>query len=1401
MRFLLGRRADPNAADAESGWTALHRALYAGHLRIALLLLRAGAVLGDELTPWRGGAGGGGNAARPQLQQHHGHGSSAKNAAGADHDGLTPLALASWLRRGQLRQARAEGRGGDVVSFGKGLDNQLGYPASDKHGRRGDDVPKPRRIEALADVEVVGAAAARYHSVVLSAEGQVWTWGQGRGGRLGHGDEAPQLFPRLVEPLVGVRVVKVAAAENHTACITAEGAVFCWGSDRYGQLGQGGGGGGGGSHQHSAAASPSTGGGAFSASYSLRPRPVLSLKKAPMVDIAAGATHTAAVSFDGRVFCWGGNAHRQLGHEAVGAAGDGQPRMVALLYHRRNEKKDPRRAIQVSAGCTSTLVIVEGPFYGHIKQPSKVFEWGNGSAVPRRVDFRSAEQARYQLLQHRGRGSGGGGGGRRRSNSNAGASLWALGSRGGVDGDGSGTGRINIVQVAAGQTHNVARSSDGGVYVWGLGVDALGGLGGASGHAAHPRAVEGLGADRAVHVSASMNRTCVVTEAGDLWSWGAAREQGVLGHGLHNWMPVPKRVVGLKRAVKVAAGPEHTLCLLSASAPPLPHPHLTPPPAARGVEREEDSDEDRRAGAGSPATAASDAPAELFEMDADDDDDADGGDEGWAAAPQLQEDEGVGSFAGPHVAAALMGQSEHLPTRRDPPAAAGKAAAVPSLKELCERSIAQQVDMRNAISVLAHAEALDAGALADYCVEYVSRNMDGILVAGRPADLDYLLEEAADDVSELLAAGARESGSVEDEEADGASGCGLSGGGGGGPGDGYDGRPSAVAVMLARAQRGQDPELEETLKLERGAKKKLAQCEELQRRLDTAGAAALAPEQVRKLGRRASLEAEIQALQPLLQRLRVVEKARGLREKQQQQQQQEQEAQEATAAAAEVAAAEKKSEAAAAEAERDKAPPSFLCDACGVKSVGGAAWAEHLAGRRHAKRVQRLEEERQRQKEELWPQGTPGPAPNSSSPSLSSPPPWGGLDPATATATPSPQQPRRAQAPGALSAPSSASKKTLLQLMEEEAALSAASAGSGSARKGHASSLSGSHDSSSYYGRSPSGASSPSPFLVGSPSHPLQQPLRWQSLSSSHGSATGGSGFGGRSAHDEREGGGIPLAAFLVGSKGAAITPFKPTPALSSSSCWASKADAEARTASAAAAATAAAAAAAAVASPPRFESIMAEEERKAQQQRFFTGNNCPWYTERRDRSASLDVIQEQQLKEQQVKEEEESRALAEALAVAAAEEEKELLQELERRQRKEEKKQQQPPQQQRRMKAAAGAEGGSGGKKTGGGGGGGGRGNKQQQPPAGAVVPPEGEAPQPLQRSQSQSQSGKSRTPKKIPQSSGAGGGGAGGGGGRGRKASSSGGGGEGRRRSASFSAQGSREKARAPAAAAPVS
>ena len=80
------------------------------------------------------------------------------------------------------------------------------------------------------------------HSVICTSEGRVLTFGNGEHGQLGHGGDANEMVPRIVEGLIGVNVSKVAAGggDDHNVICTSEGRVWTFGRGEHGQLGHGG---------------------------------------------------------------------------------------------------------------------------------------------------------------------------------------------------------------------------------------------------------------------------------------------------------------------------------------------------------------------------------------------------------------------------------------------------------------------------------------------------------------------------------------------------------------------------------------------------------------------------------------------------------------------------------------------------------------------------------------------------------------------------------------------------------------------------------------------------------------------------------------------------------------------------------------------------------------------------------------------------------------------------------------------------------------------------------------------------------------------------------------------------------------------------------------------------------
>jgi len=68
------------------------------------------------------------------------------------------------------------------------------------------------------------------HSVAVSQEGTVYTWGSGRWGQQGNGTLRNQRLPKAVPSLQGVWICTVACGCYHNVALSAQGEVFTWGA-------------------------------------------------------------------------------------------------------------------------------------------------------------------------------------------------------------------------------------------------------------------------------------------------------------------------------------------------------------------------------------------------------------------------------------------------------------------------------------------------------------------------------------------------------------------------------------------------------------------------------------------------------------------------------------------------------------------------------------------------------------------------------------------------------------------------------------------------------------------------------------------------------------------------------------------------------------------------------------------------------------------------------------------------------------------------------------------------------------------------------------------------------------------------------------------------------------------
>ncbi|KAG9147843.1 hypothetical protein Leryth_003445 [Lithospermum erythrorhizon] len=173
--------------------------------------------------------------------------------------------------------------GNVVCSWGKGEDGQLGLGDA-------EDRLFPTRLSALDDHEILSVSCGADHTIAYSdSRLQVYSWGWGDFGRLGHGNSSDLFSPMPIKALQSMRIKQIACGDSHCIALTMEGELHSWGRNQNGQLGLG------------------------TTEDSLVPQRIDAFRRLPVKMVAAGAEHTAAVTEDGELYGWGWGRYGNLG--------------------------------------------------------------------------------------------------------------------------------------------------------------------------------------------------------------------------------------------------------------------------------------------------------------------------------------------------------------------------------------------------------------------------------------------------------------------------------------------------------------------------------------------------------------------------------------------------------------------------------------------------------------------------------------------------------------------------------------------------------------------------------------------------------------------------------------------------------------------------------------------------------------------------------------------------------------------------------------------------------------------------------------------------------------------------------------------------------------------------------
>ena len=175
-----------------------------------------------------------------------------------------------------------------LYSWGCGLAGRLGHGNEEHYNM-------PKVVNKATSYHFEKLSAGYCHSAALTKEMELYTWGDGAYGKLGHGNFCNEYEPLHVVELTMCRITTVSCGVFHTLCTAQSGKCYAFGGGAQGKLGLD----------------------IIVDDDSLLPKKISVLDEYSIVDTVAGPYHSVALTEDGKLFTWGSNREGRLGIGSV----------------------------------------------------------------------------------------------------------------------------------------------------------------------------------------------------------------------------------------------------------------------------------------------------------------------------------------------------------------------------------------------------------------------------------------------------------------------------------------------------------------------------------------------------------------------------------------------------------------------------------------------------------------------------------------------------------------------------------------------------------------------------------------------------------------------------------------------------------------------------------------------------------------------------------------------------------------------------------------------------------------------------------------------------------------------------------------------------------------------------
>jgi hypothetical protein len=182
-------------------------------------------------------------------------------------------------------------------------------------------------VEQLSDQQIIEFANSRFHCIERNSSEKVYCWGWNSLEELGIGSQDESYRkPILNQYLKNEFVVDISCGVQHSLVLTNCGEVYAWGSNYYGQIGNG-----------------------CNSDQSI-PIKVKGFNNERVVMISCGGWHSMALTECGHVYSWGANYYGQLG---IGNNHSNEPKFVAVV----DENKCNVFIEKISCGLDHSLLL------------------------------------------------------------------------------------------------------------------------------------------------------------------------------------------------------------------------------------------------------------------------------------------------------------------------------------------------------------------------------------------------------------------------------------------------------------------------------------------------------------------------------------------------------------------------------------------------------------------------------------------------------------------------------------------------------------------------------------------------------------------------------------------------------------------------------------------------------------------------------------------------------------------------------------------------------------------------------------------------------------------------------------------------------------------------------------